>query len=419
MTFIPTVQGSHHHSQDGEKKDPGEITLTEIQARILECFHKNQAIINDEFVDFFQKILRRCAWSIKTDEQITPTVKNALKCFAEGESQGRLFNHLMEWVNGESGALPFFNEQVNSGGSIPKEKIKDFTFGADRSFVAGIEYPDNEIKNYVENLLQNRSAIAGRYFDHPSPLLKYLHQTRYKQLSLVVQTALKVGGSHASEFIKALISDEMKLSYLNLTVSHSQFPGSRSSLVASEESIPDFEYEGRRYTVKGTCGDGACALHALLGEEIDGEYLFQGAGIHSGSFARRTFTDRLEKKLAESDEVVEAKFIAVIKSSLANAERDDSAKMLCAGGSFLKEWQSIQSSHKKDLDQVKQEEATIWLSLAQLKDSSVLTQIVNKVKDAAKQGRPDANLNGKKRAQILKVLHVNPKLIPHIPAICN
>ena len=61
------------------------------------------------------------------------------------------------------------------------------------------------------------------------------------------------------------------------------------SLVKSFGGFSDvcFTYEEELYAIKETCGDGACALHALLGEPIDGECRYSGEEDVREVFARK------------------------------------------------------------------------------------------------------------------------------------
>ncbi|MCB1080838.1 MAG: hypothetical protein KDK69_03350, partial [Chlamydiia bacterium] len=79
--------------------------------------------------------------------------------------------------------------------------------------------------------------------------------------------------------------------------------------------------DGTRYVICPTSPDGACALHALLGEKIDGEYRFRGD-------VRKHFIDTLKAK--RQDPQVQSLFKRILKNHLHNAidGRDLSSQML-------------------------------------------------------------------------------------------
>ena len=88
------------------------------------------------------------------------------------------------------------------------------------------------------------------------------------------------------------------------------------------ESQAHFDLTGKKYVKMATSPDGACALHALLGEYQDGYYHYGNRaeelrGNQRGAAVRKHFADTLKDKIAEPN--VEKILVGVLKAHLNNA----------------------------------------------------------------------------------------------------
>lgn len=88
-------------------------------------------------------------------------------------------------------------------------------------------------------------------------------------------------------------------------------------------SSTSFVYNDEQYVIKFTRGRGSCALHALLGEEIQGVYRF--TGDNPDVQAKKYFTDALEESLHNDDEII-AIFVNILMDYFYDSKR--------AGGTF-------------------------------------------------------------------------------------
>ncbi|WP_194847642.1 tetratricopeptide repeat protein [Candidatus Neptunochlamydia vexilliferae] len=171
-----------------------------------------------------------------------------------------------------------------------------------------------------------------------------------------------------------------------------------------EDTPKDFEYKGAKYKVMPTSGDGACALHALLGEEIEGVYRFDSQA--SSADAKTHFTKHLEEAVREADAPILDLFHTLISGYLSSS--DTSAKTLfheSQNGLKLKaEWEKIQIPCNQAVDQSKKKEAEVWLDLIK-KEPRILIQVMKQIE---KIKEIQSSYYGKNKETILKMIEEKP-----------
>jgi len=115
-----------------------------------------------------------------------------------------------------------------------------------------------------------------------------------------------------------------------------------------------FCFEETRYVTYPTLGDGACALQALLGEKIDGEYRYRGN-------VRKAFTDALREQ--RHDPHIQQLFLYLLKSHLDNVGKDPSSKMLFSNltDTWPYEYIILKRDSSKRLEALNLQEADLWM----------------------------------------------------------
>lgn len=170
-----------------------------------------------------------------------------------------------------------------------------------------------------------------------------------------------------------------------------------------------FHYEGENYIVKLTKGEGSCALHALLGEEIAGMYQFPGDKSTSSARAKSHFTEKLVSHLKEKSSVQDI-FSEVIQDYL-NAS-DESAKMLfhnsTEGEALRQQWVDLGKKHKKSILELNSQEAKVWLPLVQAENSTIFEQMMVYIGQIEDNTSPYFK---KSRDEVLEMMRRNPCLI--------
>ena len=177
-----------------------------------------------------------------------------------------------------------------------------------------------------------------------------------------------------------------------------------------------FDYEGARYIVRPTRGQGSCAIHALLGEEIGGIYRFPGDDLSSSAHAKSHFTDAIPKALIE-DPFIKETFLEVIKGYLSQlSQKDHSADMLYQSeqGRILKQqWLAINERYDPEIKKLEYEEALLWFSMIELKGnkedetSLILDQLVSDMSTLTVSASPDQE----SRETVLQSIKANPTYI--------
>ena len=115
------------------------------------------------------------------------------------------------------------------------------------------------------------------------------------------------------------------------------------------------DVRGEVYAVKKTLGDGACGLHALLGDPIYGEYRYSGP-----QNVREVFVERLEEKITNQD--IRLLLKNILKAHI-SATEDPSSRMIFEGeeGIALKQgYEWARNQYDSYSLRLKQDEAFFW-----------------------------------------------------------
>lgn len=192
-------------------------------------------------------------------------------------------------------------------------------------------------------------------------------------------------------------------------------PSSHSSSSTSKalfKAKASFIYDEAAYVIRPTKGEGSCAIHALLGEEINGIYRFPGGSVGSSEAAKAHFTTTLLAAL-NTNTIIQNTFSDVIKGYLNQSpEKDLSAAMLYYNtkeGVFLKQqWIDLRYTHQQEIEKIDVQQASLWLPLLELKNSPILDQIMVSV---AQKTDPSNRYYQKSREEIHKILKEKPIFI--------
>ncbi|MBF5059960.1 DUF294 nucleotidyltransferase-like domain-containing protein [Candidatus Neptunochlamydia vexilliferae] len=129
------------------------------------------------------------------------------------------------------------------------------------------------------------------------------------------------------------------------------------------EKQTTFSLGEKDYQVVPTRGEGACALHALLGTESGGIYRFPGESTTSSSRAKTSFTNHFKEALKKRDPHTIALFIGLIQSHLTST--DPSSQMLFndsqPGKALVEEAKRLSVPYITEREKIKKEEALLWL----------------------------------------------------------
>lgn len=182
-------------------------------------------------------------------------------------------------------------------------------------------------------------------------------------------------------YFEIIIGTEILVTSVLSSGKYSRTIGTASNVLFHPHTL--FIYEGCKYVLKATRGQGACALHALLGEEINGIYRFPGADQNSSENAKKHFTQTLDATF-ETNENVQTLFYEVISGYLGLSLNDSSAKILFAqsqeGREIKQKWLDMQNRHTKELQEKDLEEARFWFDSVAVKDSPIFKRLVQNSK---------------------------------------
>jgi hypothetical protein len=170
-----------------------------------------------------------------------------------------------------------------------------------------------------------------------------------------------------------------------------------------------FSYEKEQYIVKPTRGEGSCAIHALLGEEIEGVYRFSGESKLSSEAAKAHFTDKLRAAL-DTHPAIQITFSDVIKGYLNQSpEKDLSTAMLYyntrEGVKLKQQWIDLSSKHAQEIQKMDAQQASLWLPLIKIENGLILDQIIE---DVSQITDPTSPYYQKSREEILQILKEAP-----------
>ena len=195
-----------------------------------------------------------------------------------------------------------------------------------------------------------------------------------------------------SDFFKDVLSKLLQLAWIEEQLGLIQIP--TKAIVSNVEM---FRIGNLDYLVKKTCDDGACALHALLGEPIDGEYRYPGPGN-----VRDLFIERLKEHVSTSP-TIRTLVTNILYSHLNTL--DGSSKMLFSGN----HGEALRVSYllmKTNVDQFirtkKQEESLIWQQ--QIRKPHIQKELLAATKTKVRYARMS-------NETILKNLEEYPELI--------
>ena len=175
------------------------------------------------------------------------------------------------------------------------------------------------------------------------------------------------------------------------------------------QPLRTFDYEGKRYTIQSTCGDGACALHALLGQKVNGSYRCDNP--------RQRFTQELRKKIKE-DSKIRTTFKEVMVDHLFQSGKgtDRSSSMLFRGnstGEKLKgQWQDLNDTYNPHIEYSQSVEAALWLSALENDTYGFLsTQMEAAAAHNIDAYEEESPYYGKSKEEIIEALRKTPHLI--------
>lgn len=194
---------------------------------------------------------------------------------------------------------------------------------------------------------------------------------------------------------------------------------SSSSSSTPHRKRKSFQLDQNQYVIEPTRGQGACLLHALLGECVEGLYRFPGDNKSSSVRAKTYYLNTLKTQLKNSSKIREL-FGEVIKPYLDESIKDKSsdpcALMLFAGHSISKEWADLKQKFSSTCLTIRDQEAKAWLPLIQVEKSPLLDQIMVAVracknpKEPFFQKRPEETLSllVENPTHILKFINQSP-----------
>lgn len=144
-----------------------------------------------------------------------------------------------------------------------------------------------------------------------------------------------------------------------------------------------FSYKDKEYVIRPTKGEGSCALHALLGEDVEGIYRFPGEKLSSSAQVKELYADALQSALTGRKENTREFFYDVLSGYLQLSEDDPSAKMLfedsAEGRKIQEHWTEIQESHARAINKINEEEAAFWHPLIEDPTTKILDKIMEEV----------------------------------------
>jgi hypothetical protein len=164
------------------------------------------------------------------------------------------------------------------------------------------------------------------------------------------------------------------------------------------ETPQGFEFSGKYYEIKTTVGDGACALHALLGQEVFGEFEFFGPGEDIQQEVKPLFLEKIR-------DFEDNSFLLKILKGHLHAQNDPSSNLLFSNqqGTLLKhEYHEIKANFQPILEELSLREAQLWT------DQLILSQFKEKILQEAIESIQNT---GKLDPQIIDEIRSEPVLI--------
>ena len=197
--------------------------------------------------------------------------------------------------------------------------------------------------------------------------------------------------SHARDSLRNIFADLIALEWLQQDKTRlRRFIANKNLPESALSELPlfktHFDFWGSHYILKNTLVDGACALHALLGEEINGEVRFPGNRDSASARARRHFTDSLTESLNTRPEMRNYT-LQVLNTYLnkGNASAEILASSVSEGRHIKRGWVALQKKHNSHTNTLKEQALALWLPFIQAPRSSVLEKMVDKVEAVERQ----------------------------------
>ncbi|MGE0198606.1 MAG: hypothetical protein AB7N99_08265 [Simkaniaceae bacterium] len=201
---------------------------------------------------------------------------------------------------------------------------------------------------------------------------------------------------------------------------------SGKSQTASKRSLPlfrnpSYEYRGERYLQRATSGhQSACAIHAVLGQDMGGIYRYNGdAKKHYTDTLIAAMGTRLQKRTPAQNRALEA-YSASMRNYL--TQNDRGAQMLfntVEGRKLRAAWQAIGTtpldastpSFENQIRLSRFQEGRLWLPLVTAQDSPFLALIMDEVESTT---NPTSKWYQKSPEQVIQMLTKDPSLIVDI-----
>jgi len=186
-----------------------------------------------------------------------------------------------------------------------------------------------------------------------------------------------------------------------------------SSPISKSDQIfvnPSYEYNGERYYQRATSAEkNACAIHAILGENIDGIYRYNGD-------AKKYYTDALivAINIPSLDRTPsQTRALEAYSDSIRNylTAEDPGANMLFSSKKGIKlkaQWQLISAEFEKRIQESRLREGNLWLSLIAHYNSPYLDLIMDDVQAITD---PASRWYQKDQRDVLRMLQEDPALI--------
>lgn len=191
------------------------------------------------------------------------------------------------------------------------------------------------------------------------------------------------------------------------------------NIEAASIRLPIFSIDGTQYQVCLTKGEGACGIHALLGEKFGDFYRFPGDDHTSSVRAKKHFTDAFVRALDESrNDALKQSFIEVVSNHFTQVEADWCSRMLFAdiekGQQLKTQWDQFHAECDKTLELAKNQEAALWLPLVEENHGGVMDAVMTEVAEENRRRGAESRYHELGRQKMLLLLQGNPSLLLNI-----
>ena len=168
-----------------------------------------------------------------------------------------------------------------------------------------------------------------------------------------------------------------------------------------------FTLNDHNYHVNLTRGDGACAMHALLGtRQASGIYQFAGN-------PRKHYTDNLVAALkGPGNAAVKQTFTEAVSNHFTQANRDRSSRMLFGGSvegrAINAQWNQLHQDQYRIRDDARALEATLWKDVIATNHNGIRDDLLAEVASEVRRVGPTSEYYGQSQEQILAEFDRNP-----------